>query len=130
MSITYLKVKIKSLAEESKIIRKEEWKAKKQYRYWANKQGGEREYRTANDLFWGLRNHRHAPVGRESRSALLAYGYLRGLKYSQIETKPTKEGKIYDRPDWFRVSNLVQKYGPEKDYDKVRKAIADWSTSL
>ena len=81
----YLKVKIKSLAEEARIIRKEE-----------NKRG---------PLWWGLRLHRTGIVKSEARAALLAYGFLRGLTYRQIEAN-TKFA-----PDWARVKKLVDRYG-------------------
>lgn len=84
MSITYLKVKIKSLAEEARIIRKEEQKALRKASYHRRKQD-ETQTNEAYNLYYNLKLHRHHPVGTESRAALIAYGYLRGLKYSQIE---------------------------------------------
>jgi hypothetical protein len=89
MSITYLKVKIKSLAEEAKIIRKEEQKALRTMRWHLrgtnDREAGDAKYRPYYNLYWNLKEHRHHPVGSESRAALIAYGYLRGLKYSQVE---------------------------------------------
>jgi len=127
MSIIYLKVKIKSLAEEARIIRKEEYKAKKQRRYFSGKQGEEENHQAAIKLFWGLRDHRECPVGTESRSALIAYGFLRGRKFSQLETYPTKKGKCVKVSDWHRIFTLVQKYGPEKDHDAVKAAVEKWA---
>ena len=73
MSLTYLKVKIKSLAEESKIIRKEEFRAK-----------------SNPELRRSLYEHRISPVGSESRATFIAYGFLRGRKYSEVERPVNK----------------------------------------
>ena len=63
----YLKVKIKSLAEESKIIRREEKK---------------------NPTFKiHLADHRKGIVRTEARASMLAYGFLRGVPYKKIESK-------------------------------------------
>lgn len=110
MSTTYLKVKIKSLAEEAKIIRKEELKA--------------RGYNP--ELRRGLYEHRIKPVGSESRAAFIAYGFLRGKKYSEIERPVNKFGlskwtyvdRITNEPvtKYYsniprRVFSLINKYG-------------------
>lgn len=81
----YLKVKIKSLAAEAKIIRAEERKNK--------------YFRT------GLSSHRKTVVRSEARHTLLAYGFLKGKRYRDLE--PTAKNK----PDWDRVRRMVEKYG-------------------
>lgn len=100
MSITYLKVKIKSLAEEAKIIRKEEQKALRKASYHRRKQD-ENEVGKAYSLYRSLRSHRRHPVGTESRAALIAHGYLRGLKYSQIEKPSAKNAMRFKK--WEKV---------------------------
>lgn len=82
----YLKVKIKSLAEEARIIRKEERASK----------GEKRE---------GLYLHRVGVVRRAARHSLLAYGFLRGREYRQIEPK------CENAPHWPEVFKMVSKYG-------------------
>jgi len=86
--LIYLKIKIKSLAAEAQIIRKEE-------RKWPGTTA-ERH---------GLHSHRVLDVRREARSALLAYGYLRGRKYLQLEPKCS------EAPNWRRIGKLVERYG-------------------
>ena len=123
MSITYLKVKIKSLADEAKIIRKEEQKALRKASYHRYKQD-ETSTKGAYSLYRNLKLHRHHPVGSESRAALIAYGYLRGLKYSQLEKPKVSMGfKKFTRPDgvieyWEllpkRAYTLICKYGLDK----------------
>jgi hypothetical protein len=81
----FLKVKLKSLAAEARIIRDEEKK---------------------NPLFHqALREHRIGIVRNEARHTQLAYGFLRGLSYRQIEPK------AHQKPDWVKVEKMVQKYG-------------------
>lgn len=86
MSTRFLKVKVKSLAAESRIIRRE-------------------EERSRGDLRDQLRAHRRREVRREQRATQLAYGYLRGIAMSRIEPKPLTE------PDWKRVEAMVKRYG-------------------
>lgn len=88
---TFLKVKLKSLAEEQRIIRKEEIK----YRHTAMRK----------DLY----EHRMG-LRKEIRATHLAYGFLRGRAYRQIE--PTARINWYgDLIHWNRVLNMIEKYG-------------------
>ncbi len=86
---TFLKVKLKSLAAEARIIRLEERRAKRD-----------------PDLLAGLVGHRRGIVRREARHTQIAYAFIRGRKYSDIEHKPKT------KPDWKRVKSMVEKYGP------------------
>ena len=83
----YLKVKLKSLAAEAKIIRKETQRAK------------------LRSIKHGLYAHRIGVVRPEARYTHLAYGFLRGREYQQIEKK------AHIAPNWKRVRKMVQKYG-------------------
>lgn len=85
----YLKIKLKSLAAEAKIIRAEE----KKYQDQSTKQG--------------LYLHRVLNVRNESRATFIAYGYLRGRKYSQIE--PHCRTKL-SPANIDRIKSLVKKY--------------------
>lgn len=85
MSTKYLKIKIKTLAEESHMIRKEEFKVKRNYRAIKERQGLEDAYHKEVDVFWGLRHHRTGPVRAETRDSLLAYAFIRGQKYRTAE---------------------------------------------
>lgn len=84
---TYLKVKIKSLAEEARIIRKETKRARKV------------------SIKNGLALHRKGIVRHEARHTCLAYGFLRGLEYRQMEQKALVA------PDWAKVRRMVERYG-------------------
>lgn len=92
----YLRVKIKSLASEAKIIRHEEQKVKS----WKREPGHDPE-----PVYFGLHQHRTIEVRREARTAGLAYGFLRETPYRKMEFK------CYTKPNWSRVKDLVSKYG-------------------
>jgi hypothetical protein len=111
---TYLKVKIKSLAEEARIIRREEWQIK-------SKPVGYRESGWSAKLD-GLHNHRTQVVRPEARATQLAYGFLRGRLYSQIEAKASTE------PSWDRVAAMVRKYGsiPWAQRDAIPELLKQW----
>lgn len=106
-----LKIKIKSLAVESIIIRKEErkvrgsrnWLKKRDDTFLANTPSP--EYTSAWGLHYDLHHHRTVHVRHEARAAQIAYGYLRGREFRQIEN-----GNIYNAPDWGRVIILISKY--------------------
>lgn len=141
MSITYLKVKIKSLAEEAYIIRKEERKIKKNLDWLKERRTrtdeySNAEYNRASNIYNGLYLHRKSPVGTEARYALIAYGFLRGKKYSQIEQPKVpintlkytdaKQGKVYYSQDAARPFNLINKYGPNRiTFEEFEKWIAE-----
>jgi hypothetical protein len=83
-----LKVKAKSLADEARIIRKEE--------------------RRASPLLRGeLHLHRVSDVRSEARATHLAYGLIRGRSVERIERSQTRTP-----PLWLRVQTMVKKYGP------------------
>lgn len=112
MGTTELKVKLMSLAAEAKIIRREEQRAKRGYR-WAKLERNfllqeneardgekvkevEEKGRQYTSTFWSLRNHRKGVVAEAARSALLAYGFLRGRPYSALESRRTARGKEWN----------------------------------
>ena len=101
---TYLKVKIKSLAAEAKIIRTEEKRARRP------------------GLRRGLEDHRKGIVRTESRHTHLAYGFIRGREYHQMESS------THETPNWEKVRKMVEKYGSyvtwdasSESYDEYRK---------
>ena len=96
MSIVFLKVKVKSLAAEAKIIRREEQRCKSRP---ADKPG-------RTELLLQLKAHRRDTVRREARHSLLALGYLRGRTYR------TMERTCHQSPSWSEVERMVKKYGP------------------
>ena len=84
--LIHLRIKIKSLVDESKNIRKE-----------ANKTSGMAK--------WRLQHHRTTVVRRHTRENLLAYGILRGVPYSAIEKK------CYARPNFKMIIKHAKEFG-------------------
>ena len=89
--VTFLKVKVKSLAEEAKIIHSMEGKTNNTH------------------LRGSLYAHRKCVVAKEERDSLLAYSCLRFIPYSQVELF------THNSPDWDNVKRIVKKFG---DYQK------------
>lgn len=87
-----LKVKIKSLATEAEHIRLEEEKAKNASKFKTRR---------------GLSEHRRVTVRRAARATLIAYGFLKGKKFNDIEKVS------YEQPNWSMVRAMVRKYGCE-----------------
>jgi hypothetical protein len=82
-----LRVKLKCLAEESRILRNE-------------------ERRTWGILRAEMQSHRMCAVRREARGACLAYGIIKGLTIDQMEPNRKSE------PDWDAINKMVERYGP------------------
>jgi len=96
----YLKIKIKTLAAEAGIIRAAAAKVR-------------------GDMRWNLNQHRKTELRQEARSSCLAYGFLRGRNYSDMEqTRHTP-------PDWGRVEQLIKKFG-EDDIRERMQRFAAW----
>jgi len=99
---TYLKVKIKSLAAEAKIIRTEERRARRP------------------GLRRGLQDHRKGIVRYEARHTHLAYGFIRGREYHQMESS------THESPNWERVRKMVEKYGSYVVWDSSSESYDDY----
>lgn len=84
-----LRVKVKSLAEEAHIIRRE-------------------EQRTRGQLRDELHLHRVGTVRIEARATHLAYGLIKGRTVEQME--PNSQSR--DEYIWKKVRAMVQRYGP------------------
>jgi hypothetical protein len=98
-----LRIKFKSLAEEARIIRRE-------------------ERRTFGSLRDQMYCHRIHVVRSEARITHLAYGFLRGRTLAQIESIR------YTEPNWDRVVELIHRYGPLRGVtkDDVLAAVTKW----
>ena len=94
---THLKIKLKTLTAETKIIRAEERKALQN-----PKQFKDSGY---NPMFEGLRDHRLSVVKTYSRSNHLAYGFLLDHKYQEMERYCKEE------PNFTEVQKIVVAFG-------------------
>ena len=79
-----LKIKSKNLSEESRIIRFEEHKIKKQAR-WSRERQGSVTADKIMDTWHSLNQHRRYDVRNENRATFLARAYLDSKTYSSIE---------------------------------------------
>ena len=116
-----LKIKNKSLAEEARIIRKEERKLKKMIKH-------AREAKEKNECISalaGIQFHRKWDVRHEQRATLLAIAFLKGKPYSSVEPKRNPE-----RENEFigciipRICAMVNKY----KYDSKAYKTLDLTT--
>lgn len=98
MSAIFLKVKVKSLAAESRIIRREQDRLRSRGKIRSDRR----------DLFESLASHRRGVVRREARNSHLAYGYLRGVPYRAMERVARED------PDWHAIERMVGRYGPAR----------------
>jgi hypothetical protein len=103
-----LKVKVKSLAEEARIIRKEEHKAKRSKRWHAERQQTEQAEKYAR-LRNSLYEHRLDVVRFECRAAELARAFIKGTPYRKVE-RNTHDGPYQMGRIQGRVQKLVNKY--------------------
>jgi hypothetical protein len=123
----YLKIKIKSLALEAETIRREEKKYKTHYEYLKSLDGLPNRDQDILDknksqsltTRIALHEHRVNQVRKEARAALLAYGFLNGRAYTEIE------GYTRTGFSWKRVEELVKKYG-EGDQRTLLQQFAEW----
>lgn len=114
---TFLKVKIKSLAAESRIIRKEERKALGSGRWALKAQKTTGEVEAEYERYNRLRHHRVHAVRDEARASLLAYGFLRGKAYGQVEHKQGTPGPILSK-----AAGMAKRLG-----GKTEEAFLEWA---
>ena len=121
-----LKVKSKHLSEEARIIKFEERKQLKQYR-WAEAQyratGMNGMYPRWDDkaflAYCSLSNHRKWDVRNENRATFLARAFIAGVPYTSVEQKRKPENESYFQILTLpRVWTMVAKYGKE-DGDRI-----------
>jgi hypothetical protein len=124
MGTLFLKIKIMSLAAEASIIRREERKAYDNHaaRKRLRRSNARGRQHTVGDrvLFLELKRHRRHVVREEARASQLAYGFLRGRTYHQLERK------AYLPPDWAKVESMVSRFGGVSK-DDARNRLKEWS---
>ena len=116
----HLKVKVKSLAAEARIIRHATDKAKRRVR-WLKEHGDAAEHLEAEEVRDTLIMHRCVEVRSEARHSLLAYGFLRGTLYQAMERK------CHEGPSWERVARLVGSFGGRGAKTRFDNELKAWS---
>ena len=92
-----LKIKVKSLTAEARIIRKEEGKVHGMCK-------------------WGLQHHRVTVVRDAARRTLVAYQYVRGRDW---ESCASRDVRTRER-DRSSIEKMIKKYGTQKQ-------LEDWN---
>lgn len=98
---TYLRIKIKTLAAESRLIKAEKARWIKKARCGRLKASPPK---TPATMHVRLHEHRMNIVRPEARDSLLALGFLRGLRYEQMEAKR------YTNPNFENVFRMVRDF--------------------
>lgn len=116
--LDHLRVKLKTLAAESRIIRKEEQKAKRRAR-----NSSVPEMRAAYyQAYRHFRDHRRGVVRRAARHTLLALGFLRGKTYAELEPYSEKE------PSWSHVHGNAVRFSVPEWKARMTKNFEDEET--
>ena len=113
--LSHLQVKVWNLAQEAHYIRSKEKKWKDRARAARAKA---KDPKFSEDNFWSMRNHR-MELRVESRCSQLAYGFLRGKAYADMEFL------AYSSPDWSRIENIVNRFSQD-DSRLVTQSFAEW----
>ena len=112
--LVYLRVKGKSLADEARIIRKEE----------------DRERRKPVEsrrpgLLEGLMDHRRSVVRRAARATRLAVAFIKDIPYKKVEPCSANRDIGVER-----IASMVRTYGGRDHFGKpiaeIIKQIRDW----
>lgn len=119
---THLKIKIKTLAYEARIIRKEERKHLQLARCLKVVEPLEVKLMTKHyRAFWDLSEHRKGKVRHAARENGLAYGFIRGRSYAQMEAKCRPD----NRPDFKSIEKIARRFGALEHKERW----ADWLAS-
>jgi hypothetical protein len=115
-----LRVKLKSLAAEARIIRFEERRTKDQWRWLAKHQVNPQAAPSLHDEFDALHRHRTYDVRTEMRATLLAYAMLRQRPYAKIEPPGARKAPV------AKVADLVQRFGAGLGPNQAMAEVRAW----
>lgn len=116
-----LKVKAKSLAEEAKIIRREEQKMLKNHQKYHDHTKCDRWNIGECDWYGSLHWHRTWDVRQEARATHLARAFLMGKDYSTVEAKTNDPYAL--QVALSRAATIAFKYGDSELHLKYRDRI-------
>jgi hypothetical protein len=116
-----LRVKIKSLAAEARIIRQEESRTRRQMTDAAGKPDLVAALASA---FVSLRAHRTNDVRRESRYSLLAYALLRGRSMASAEPVSKRAKKEIDLA---KLAAICHRFSVGRTAAKWGEAVKQWA---
>jgi hypothetical protein len=129
---SHLKVKVVSISHEMRYIRRQEekWKNKariaRQKLTKMEKEAGVTTYHEKN--FWSLRDHRNV-MKKEARTTHLAYGFMLGRSYAQMEYICYGQVKGFGscEPWWSKIEAMVERFSKdETDPQGFMQRYAEW----
>jgi len=129
-----MKIKLKNLSDESRTIRTEETKLKrqleKQKAYIAQNnvspeklEKWQQQARARLNAYKSLQDHRKTIVRSAARSTHLAYGFLRGTPYTHMENPQTRT-----TPNWSAIEKMIRKYSTD-DSRVTMQRFAEWKAT-
>jgi len=118
-----LKIKAKSLAAESQMIRQEELKLKRSAQ-WNREHQNTVEAEEFNSIRQSLYEHRTWDVRRESRATNIARAYITGKPYHTVE-QTTRANAMEMGYMQGRVQKLVKKYGEGASGEEIAAWLAE-----
>lgn len=118
---SHLQVKVYSMSAEMTYIRRKEEQWKNRARI-ARTRLTEMEKSAkvstyAENAFWSLRCHRMV-MKSEARNTHLAYGFMKGRSYEQMEHICYGQLKGYgsSEPDWKAIETMIQRFSKDEPY--------------
>lgn len=122
----HLKIKIKNLAGEARLIRSHEDRLVDQIEA-CKKKGLYRESRRLISLKASIISHRREAVGPKARIYLLAYAAIRGVPYERVEQK------CRIAPNWDGVEKTAKKFAQlswiQEDEDLYKTDYNTWKSN-
>lgn len=134
---SHLKVKVYTLAAEMSFIHRQEIKWKARAKAARQRQKQHAEEKTANSIlyaeknFWSHRLHR-LDLKSDARTNHLAYGFLKGRTYQEMEYISYGGIKGYNKeePDWARIEEMVQRFTKdETDPGGIMQRFGEWRSA-
>lgn len=119
-----LKIKIRSLAEEARIIRAYEHKLIKQARNCHRKELLEEEA-TTRRLFSNIHAHRTIIIRDEARASQLVAAFAKG-KYSYKEIEPFSRTD----PKWDKADAILARFTSFAEKNEAARLFREWSGRL
>lgn len=107
-----LKIKLISLGLEAQAIKRIERKLK-------SKPGYKVDGSNTRKAFKSIQDHRRHDIRREARHSHLAYGFLRGRDYIQMELS------AYTKPDWSKVESIAKRFS-DQDPRIFAQTFEEW----
>lgn len=121
---SHLKVKVFTLSAEMTYIHRQEIKWKKRAKFAREKFGNATK---AEIQFWSHRDHRYG-LKTDARICHLAYGFMKGLSYAQMENICYGHLKGYgsSEPDWKAIEITIERFTRDENPQATMQRFAEW----